>query len=158
MWRKNILRDLRCIMEIKRRSIKEFREAAKKTRDRRWAKNFDMLASYEYNRLESVELAYENLVENNDWLVLRDLFDEGPKPMEIGTLKREVKQGKDSPDHETLKSTLEQGKKMVSLYEDIISDYEHSFKKGIPLMKWLKDQAQEYVDLLEYLKKGLKAE
>lgn len=151
MWRRNILRDLTDVMELKRGTIRVFKEAAKKTKDPRWAETFDKLASYEFNRLENIELVYDNLAINNEWLVLQDLFDDTPKAMDINELLTDLHPGKTPPDHNTLELGMKSGGKILRLYDDILEDCERRFHGGTPLVKWLRDQAEEYVALLETL-------
>ena len=153
MWRKNILRDLMNVMEIKRETIRAYKDAAKTAEDPYWVETFNKLASYEFIRLENIELAYDKLVIDNEWLVLRDLFDETPKTMEIKDLIKEISPGKALPDHNTLEIGLKSAEKILLLYNDILLDCEHRLQYSVPLIKWLKHQAEEYVKLLKTLQK-----
>jgi hypothetical protein len=140
-------------MELKRRTIRVFKEAAKRTKDPCWAETFDKLASYEFNRLENIELVYDNLAINNEWLVLQDLFDDTAKAMDINELITDLHPGKTRPDHNTLELGMKSGGKILQLYNDILEDCERRFHGGTPLIKWLRDQAEEYVELLKTLQK-----
>ncbi|MBU0762105.1 MAG: hypothetical protein KKD39_03705 [Candidatus Altiarchaeota archaeon] len=154
MWRKSILRELMNIMEVKRKSIHSFKKASKNTKYPHWREVFNRLAEYETNRAELIEIVYDNLAQNNEWLSLQYLFDEGPKPIDVEQLFQEIQIDEIPPEHNTLDNAIKAGEEVLKLYEEIISECEKRLHNGETPIKWLRDQAKEYNLLLKTIRKG----
>ena len=78
----NALEVIREAMELEKEGVKFYRKAAKCAKSKGTEKVFNQLSDDEFKHLEKLELVYDNLAENNEWLVMKDLMesDRGETP------------------------------------------------------------------------------
>jgi rubrerythrin len=157
MEKVNALEILREAMHIEKEGGKFYTRAAKVCRDRFAAEVFTRLAGDELNHLEKLELVYDNLAENSEWLVEMDLLNPGRKVLEA----TEVFDNDISPADDGLDQAgaIDRGIKAeedsIRLYKKALEGCKGPNAGGTAVFKWLLDFEKGHLKELKELKQKL---
>lgn len=150
----NTLEVLREAMDLERDGFKFYKKAAASSADRKTKEVFIRLAADEKNHLEKLELLYDNLSENEEWLVLQDLMQQETSKQlpEFDVFEDDIKDGQLDE-----KTALDIG---IKAEQDSIDFYKKAMtecadERGCEIFKWLVDFEQDHLLALKQRKKAL---
>ncbi|MBD3387856.1 MAG: hypothetical protein GF416_02300 [Candidatus Altiarchaeales archaeon] len=149
----NALEVLREAMKLEREGVKFYRRVAKCSRNKSSAEVFRKLADDELQHLEKLELVYDNLAENNEWLVMKDLMEtrrESPPEVfdedfhddevdELSAVDMGIKAEEESIEH----------------YKSALRECDLSDEEGCEIFKWLIDFEATHLRILKDLRREL---
>ncbi len=155
MERVNALEILREAMELEKDGIKFYSKTAKSCKDADIESVFKQLAEDELNHLEKLELLYDSLAENNEWLVMQDMMDEGSRKLEDTDLFEEDFECEDVSELEAIDRGIKAEKDSIEFYRKALTECRVEAEKGCELFKWLGDFERGHLRLLKEHRKAL---
>lgn len=145
----NALEVLREAMNLEKEGIKFYSRASHSAKKEAAKSLFKQLADDELKHLEKLELVYENLSQNEEWLVLKDLLESGKGK---GASPDIFDEDFDEEEVDEL-SAIEMG---IKAEEDSIKFYKTALKscdvwgeRGCEIFKWLVDFEKGHLSTLK---------
>jgi len=148
----NALEALREAMELEHEGYKFYSKAAQACGDDNETREiFKKLARDEKKHIESLELIYDTLSQENRWLVMQDLLHDGMNIEEPDIFDEEVDE--DLTPVEALKRGIESEEQAVEFYHKLFQECEDT--NGCEIFKWLVDFEKDHVKTLKHRLKML---
>ncbi|MFH0861419.1 MAG: ferritin family protein [Candidatus Altiarchaeota archaeon] len=143
----NPLQVLRDAMHIEKEGIRFYRLASKASKDRKTQELFMRLAGEEHNPLEKLELVYDNLAENNEWLVDKDLLEGKKKVLkDLDIFNRDIGQ---EGDMDALDRGIKVEDDSIILYQRAFDGFKESSNGRQSVFSWLLGFEKEHLKALK---------
>lgn len=152
----NSLEVLREAMHIEKEGIRFYRRAAKGSKNRKTQDLFLRLAREELLHLEKLELVYDNLAENSEWLVDLDLSENEPKVLkDIEIFDADVEVEEELDEFSALDRGIRAEEDSIRLYKKASEDFKGIRGGGHAIFTWLLAFEHEHLKSLRERRKEL---
>jgi len=155
--RVNSLQILREAMQIEKDGIRFYKKAVKASKNKRVEDLFRRLAADELDHLEKLEMVYDNLAENNEWLVDKDLMEAKPRTLEAAAVfENDIAAEDDMDELEALGRGIKAEEDSIVLYKKALGECQTD-GRGCVIFKWLLDFEKNHLKLLRDMRKEIVA-
>jgi rubrerythrin len=133
----NSLEVLREAMQLEKDGVRFYLRAAKACKHKRTKALFKGLANDELNHLEKLELVYDNLATNNEWLVDEDILDTKPKLMkDLEAFEEDIQIEGGWDEQKALEHGIKAEEDSIRLYQSALNEFSNE-RGGAAIFKWL---------------------
>jgi rubrerythrin len=152
----NPLEILREAMQIEKDGIRFYKRASHLSKNKKTHDMFLRLAQDELTHLEKLELVYDNLAENNEWMVDKDLMDAGPKRLRgLDEFEADLEAGSDMDELGAIDQGIKVEEDSIRLYKAAAEDGKVVREGGHSVFKWLTDFERGHLSVLKERRKEL---
>lgn len=153
MERVNALEALREAMRIEKEGIHFYTRSAKLAKNRDVSDLFHTLAEQELEHLEKLELVYDNLAENNEWMVMKDLMESG-KGKDVPDIF-EGEADEDLDEISAIDVAIRAEEESIEFYKGVFEECEKTSENGCEIFSWLIGFEKEHLKMLKNVRKTL---
>ena len=149
----NPLELLRQAMDLEREGMKFYSKASKCARDRKVAELFRRLSAEEGTHFEMLEQVHDHLARNNEWLVMKDLMEQGDRVvLHADIFASDVPCG-ELDDLAAIALGIKAEEDSIRFYREAFDGCHVGNKGGCEVFKWLVDFEREHLRTLTKIRR-----
>jgi rubrerythrin len=146
----NELEILREAMQIESDAVRFYKQAAKCcSANKKTEEVFKQLAEEEMQQLDKLEVLYDNLVENKEWLVMQDLMDSQHRKMEELKVVEEDLDDEEFDEVTAIDTGIKAEEDSIKFYKEAMRECETGDVRGCEVFKWLVDLEKDHLKRLK---------
>jgi len=152
MEKSNILEIFRDAMNLERDGVKFYRKAAKHSKNQKAVEVFKKLADDELQHLESLEVTYDKLVKENEWMVMKDMATPQSKELKTEDVFEDEPVNEQYDEADAVERGINAEKDSIALYEKAQKECNIDDAGKCDVFKALVDFEKEHLKALKELK------